>query len=210
MAIRVLLADDHTVVREGLRSLLEREGFQVVAEASNGREAAMAAAETQPDVAILDVTMPILNGFDAARELLLVSPRTKSIVLTMHDDDHHVLEALRVGAKGYVLKTQAALELAQAVREVNHGSVYLSPSISGTVVNAYLRRVDVQQDPLTARERQVLQLVAEGRTTKEIAQLINVGAKTAESYRARIMQKLGIHHTAGLVRYAIRQGMLLP
>ncbi len=210
MAIHVLLADDHTVVREGLRGLLEREGLTVVAEASNGQEAVKAGAATQPDIAILDLTMPSLNGFDAARELTKVSPRTRSIMLTMHEEDRYVLEALRAGAKGYVLKTQASLELAQAVREVMRGGIYLSPGISSAVVDAYLKRIDVPTDPLTARERQVLQLVAEGKTTKEIAQLISVGPKTAESYRARIMQKLGIHHTAGLVRYAIRHGMLQP
>ncbi|MBZ5559206.1 MAG: response regulator transcription factor [Acidobacteriia bacterium] len=210
MAIHVLLADDHTVVREGLRGLLEREGLTVVAEASNGQEAVKAGDATQPDIAILDLTMPSLNGFDAARELIRVSPRTRSIMLTMHDEDRYVLEALRAGAKGYVLKTQASLELAQAVREVMRGGIYLSPGISSAVVDAYLKRIDVPIDPLTARERQVLQLVAEGKTTKEIAELISVGAKTAESYRARIMQKLGIHHTAGLVRYAIRHGMLQP
>jgi DNA-binding NarL/FixJ family response regulator len=131
-------------------------------------------------------------------------------MLTMHDEDRYVLEALRAGAKGYVLKTQASLELAQAVREVTRGGIYLSPGISSAVVDAYLKKIEVPTDPLTGRERQVLQLVAEGKTTKEIAQLISVGAKTAESYRARIMQKLGIHHTAGLVRYAIRHGMLQP
>ncbi|MBI3494101.1 MAG: response regulator transcription factor [Acidobacteria bacterium] len=210
MAIHVLLADDHTVVREGLRGLLEREGMNVAGEASNGQEAVKAAAATQPDVAILDVTMPALNGLDAAREIVKVSPRTKCLMLTMHDEDRYVLEALRAGVKGYVLKTQASLELAQAVREVHRGGIYLSPGISSTVVDAYLKKIEVPIDPLTARERQVLQLVAEGKTTKEIAELISVGAKTAESYRARIMQKLGIHHTAGLVRYAIRHGMVQP
>jgi len=208
--IRVLLADDHTVVREGIRSLLEREKLTVVGEASNGREAVTAAQATQPDVAVLDLTMPILNGFDAARELLKVSPSTRSILLTMHDEDRYVLEALRAGLKGYVLKTQAAGEVAQAVRDVNRGGIYLSPGISSAVVDAYLNRMEVPADPLTPRERQVLQLVAEGKTTKEIAQLIGVGTKTAESYRARLMQKLDIHQTAGLVRYAIRQGMLQP
>lgn len=210
MPIHVLLADDHVVVREGLHGLLEREGLKVVGEASNGQEAVKAAQATQPDVAILDMTMPSLNGLDAARETLKVSPRTKCIMLTMHDENSYVLEALRAGVKGYVLKTQASLELAHAVREVNRGGIYLSPGISSAVVDAYLKKIDVPIDPLTARERQVLQLVAEGKTTKEIAELIGVGAKTAESYRARIMQKLGIHHTAGLVRYAIRHGLVQP
>ena len=210
MAIHVLLADDHAVVREGLRGLLERDGLKVVGEVSNGQEAVEAARATQPDVAILDLTMPSLNGLDAAREILRSSPRTKSLMLTMHDEDRYVLEALRAGVKGYVLKTQASQELAQAVREVLRGGTYLSPAISSAVVDAYLKKTDVPIDPLTARERQVLQLVAEGNTTKEIAQKISVGAKTAESYRARIMQKLGIHHTAGLVRYAIRHGLVEP
>jgi two-component system response regulator NreC len=210
MATHVLLADDHIVVREGLRGLLERDGLKVVSEVSNGQEAVKAAQATQPDVAILDLTMPSLNGLDAAREISRVSPRTKSLMLTMHDEDRYVLEALRAGVKGYVLKTQAALELTQAVREVIRGGIYLSPMISSAVVDAYLKKTDVPIDPLTARERQVLQLVAEGNTTKEIAELISVGAKTAESYRARIMQKLSIHHTAGLVRYAIRHGLVQP
>jgi two-component system, NarL family, response regulator NreC len=208
MAIHVLLADDHTVVREGFRSLMEREGFSVVAAASTGIEAVKAGEAMRPDIAVLDLTMPLLNGFDAARELVKLSPRTRSIILTFHDEDRYVLEALRAGVKGYVLKTQASLELAQAVREVNRGGIYLSPGISSALVDAWLNRTEVPADPLTTRERQVLQLVAEGKTTKEIAELINVGAKTAESYRARVMQKLGIHQTAGLVRYAIRHGML--
>jgi two-component system response regulator NreC len=210
MAIHVLLADDHAVVREGLRGLLERDGLKVVGDVSNGREAVRAAEGTQPDAAILDLTMPLLNGLDAAREILRASPRTKSVILTMHDEDRYVLEALRAGVKGYVLKTQATLELTQAIREVIRGGIYLSPSISSAVVDAYLRKSEVAIDPLTARERQVLQLVAEGNTTKEIAELISVGPKTAESYRARIMQKLGIHHTAGLVRYAVRHGLVQP
>ena len=210
MAIHLLLADDHAVVREGLRGLLERDGLNVVGEASNGHEALRAAEATQPDVAILDLTMPLLNGLDTARELSRVSPRTKSLLLTMHEEDRYVLAALRAGLKGYVLKTQAALELTQAVREVIRGGIYLSPAISSAVVDAYLKKTDVAVDPLTPRERQVLQLVAEGNTTKEIADLINVGTKTAESYRARIMEKLGIHQTAGLVRYAIRHGLVQP
>jgi two-component system response regulator NreC len=210
MSIHVLLADDHVLVREGLRVLLEREGFEVVGEASDGQEAVAMAPTAQADVAILDLTMPLLNGLDAAREIMRVSPRTKCLILTVHDENRYVLEALRAGVKGYVLKTQASQELAQAVREINRGGIYLSPSISGTVVDAYLKKIDISIDPLTARERQVLQLVAEGKTTKAIASQIGVGVKTAESYRSRIMQKLGIHHTAGLVRYAIRQGLVQP
>src|SRR5258708_4575513 len=149
MAIHVLLADDHAVGREGLRGLLELDGLKVEGEAPNGQEAIKAAATAQPDVAILDLTMPQLNGLDAAREVLRVSPKTKTLMLTMHDEDRYVLEALRAGVKGYVLKTQASTELAQAVREVMRGGIYLSPAISSAVVDAYLKKTDVLVDPLT-------------------------------------------------------------
>ena len=210
MPIQVLLADDHQIVRQGLRAMLEHEGYKVVGEASDGREAIRMAETTYPDVAILDLAMPALNGLDAAREILRGSPRTKAILLTMHTEDPYVLEALRAGVSGYVLKTQAALDLIQAIREVTRGAIYLSPGVSKTVVDAYRNKSDLPPDPLSPREREVLQLVAEGKTTKEVAALLGVSVKTAESHRTRIMSKLGIHETAGLVRYAIRRGIIQP
>ncbi|HUD72615.1 MAG TPA: response regulator transcription factor [Dongiaceae bacterium] len=208
MPIQLLLADDHQIVREGLRSMLEHHGFRVVGEAADGREAVRLAATTHPDVVILDLAMPILNGLDAAREIVRARTPTRAILLTVHQEDPYVLEALRAGISGYVLKTQAASELVQAIREVVRGAVYLSPGVSRTVVDAYRARTELPVDPLTPREREVLQLVAEGKTTKEAATVLGVSTKTAESHRTHIMSKLDIHETAGLVRYAIRRGLI--
>jgi DNA-binding NarL/FixJ family response regulator len=209
MPIRVVLADNHALVRQGLKALLEREGFQVVGEASDGQELLRLVANVRPEIAILDISMPILNGIDAARELQKSSP-TKTILLTRHDEDQYVTEALRAGVKGYVLKNQAATDLVHAIREVCRGGIYLSPSISGAIVGAFLSKTDLPADPLTPRERQVLQLVGEGKSTKEVATLLGVSIKTAESHRTRLMQKLDIHETASLVRYAIRRGLVQP
>jgi DNA-binding NarL/FixJ family response regulator len=208
MPIQVLLADDHLIVRQGLRALLEREGFRVVGEAADGREALKLASTAHPDIAVLDLAMPALNGLDAARELLRSDPRMKVVLLTMHTEDPYVLEALRNGVSGYVLKTQAGDDLIQAIREVTRGSLYLSPGVSRTVVDAYRAKTDLPPDPLSPREREVLQLVAEGKTTKEVAGQLGISVKTAESHRTRIMSKLNIHETAGLVRYAIRRGLI--
>ena len=208
--IQVLLADDHVVVRQGLKVLLEREGFHVVAEASDGQQAVQLAKQFQPDVAVLDVAMPILNGLDAAREIQKVSENTKPIILTMHTENHYILEALQAGAKGFVMKTHAAEDLVHAIREASRGRTYLSPEVSQTVVQAYQDKIDIRPEPLSPRERQVLQLIAEGKSTKEVAGLLNISVKTAETYRRRIMVKLDVHETAGLVRYAIRRGMIEP
>lgn len=208
MAIQVILADDHLIVREGLKSLLEREGFQVVGEASDGHEAVRIAQSLHPDVAVLDFAMPLLNGIDAAREIHKVSPSTKIIVLTMYNENRYVFEALRAGVKGYVLKSQAAEDLARAIQEVSRDSVYLSPGISSSVVEAFLMKHNIPQEPLSARERQVLQLVAEGKSTKEVAAILGVSIKTAESHRFNLMRKLDIHETVSLVRYAIREGLI--
>jgi two-component system response regulator NreC len=162
----------------------------------------------RPDVAVLDINMPVLNGLDAAREILHNSPTTKAILLSMHDESKYVLEGLRLGVKGFVTKTHAAEDLVQAIRQSMQGVTYVSPELSQAVFNALHTKSDIQQDPLTPRERQVLQLVAEGKTTKESARLLNISAKTAETHRARIMEKLNIHETAGLVRYAIRRGLI--
>jgi two-component system response regulator NreC len=208
MPIRVLLADDHSLIRQGLRALLEKQGFQVVSEAADGQETVRAAEQTQPDVAIIDISMPILNGVDATRELKKSSPKTKVIILTQHDEEQYVTEALRAGVKGYVLKSQAADDLVQAIQEVCRGSAYFSPNISRALVDAYLSKNYVSTDPLSQRERQVLQLVSEGKSTKDIAVHLGISAKTAESHRARLMKKLDIHETASLVRYAIRRGLI--
>ncbi len=204
----IILADDHSVVRQGIRILLERENFEVVGEAANGMEAVSLAEKYQPDVAILDLVMPVMSGITAIGQIRTISPRTKIVLLTMHTEEHHVLHALRAGVKACVTKTQAVEHLIVAIREVCAGGVYLSPSVSGAVVQAYLARTDAPYDPLTDRERQVLQLVAEGNTTKEIAMILGVAAKTAETHRVKVMDKLDIHSTAGLVRYAIRRGLL--
>lgn len=209
MATTVLLADDHQIVRQGVRLLLEREGFDVVGEASDGHEAVNLATKLRPDMAVLDFVMPNLNGLDAAVQVRKQSPSTKTILLTMHTEDQCVLEAFRRGLRGYVIKTQAGADLVQALREVDRGALYLSPGISRTVIDAYLSRADVPVDPLTPREREVLQLVAEGSTTKEIASKLGLSVKTAETHRTKIMRKLDIHETAGLVRYAIRKRLVM-
>ena len=210
MAIRVLLADDHVIVRQGLKALLDKEGLDVVCEAADGQQALKMVREHKPDVAILDFAMPLLNGLDAAREILKMSSRTKPMLLTMHTEDHYVLEALRAGVRGYVMKNHSREDLVRAIMQVARGEVYLSPGISEVVVQAYLNKSDDTSDPLSGRERQVLQLVAEGNTTKKVASLLGLSVKTAESHRTRIMEKLDIHETAGLVRYAIRRGIIQP
>jgi len=206
----VVLADNHELVRQGLKTLLEREGFQVDGEASDGQEVVrlFSNSNSRTDVAILDISMPILNGIDAAREVQKLSPKTKTILLTRHDEDQYVTEALRAGVKGYVLKHQAANDLVHAIHQVCRGGVYLSPSISRAVVEAYLSKTELPSDRLSSRERQVLQLVGEGKSTKEVAALLGISVKTAESHRSRVMQKLDIHETASLVRYAIRRGLI--
>ncbi len=210
MSGQVLIVDDHPLIRQGMRSLLEKHGFTVVGEAADGREATQLAQELEPDVAVLDLAMPLLNGLDAAREITRTSRRTKTILVTIHTADQYVLEALQVGVRGYVLKSQATAELVQAIQEVIRGGRYLSPGISEAVVQAYLAKTDLPADPLSPREREVLQLIAEGKTTKDIAGLLGVSVKTIESHRVRLMEKLDIRQTAGLVRYAIRRGMIQP
>jgi len=210
MPTQVLLADDHSMIRQSLKALLEKKGFQVIAEASDGQEALRSVEKSKPEVAIIDISMPILNGVDTARELKKAAPKTKVILLTQHDEDQYVTEALRAGVRGYVLKSQAADDLVHAIHEVSRGSVYLSPNISRAVIDAYLTKSEVAADPLSGRERQVLQLVGEGKSTKDIAVHLGISVKTAESHRARLMKKLDIHETASLVRYAIRHGLIEP
>jgi two-component system, NarL family, response regulator NreC len=210
MPIRVLLADDHVLVRQGLKSLLEREGLQVVAEASDGQDAVSHARSLQPDIAVLDISMPICNGLEAAREIRVSSPKTKTILLTQHDEEQYVSDALDAGVKGYVMKSQASTDLLHAIRQVSRGEVYLSPGISSAVMEAFRTKSQKPKDPLSARERQVLQLIAEGKSTKDVATLLGISVKTAESHRTRLMKKLDIHETASLVLYAVRRGLVQP
>jgi len=210
MAHRVLLADDHVIVRDGLKSVLLREGFEIAAEVSNGREAVELTRTMRPDLAVLDIAMPILNGIDAAREINSVSPMTKTILLTMYKETQFILEALRAGVKGYVLKTQAAGDLVNAIRAALAGETYLSPGISDSIVQAALSKDAPALDPLTQREREVLQLIAEGKTNKETSRQLGMSVKTVESHRRNLMTKLDIHETAGLVRYAIKIGLIRP
>lgn len=216
--LRVLLADDHEVVRQALRALLEQHGFAIVAEAADGRAAVVAASRLRPDVAVLDVAMPNLNGVDAAHEIARVAPATRVILLSALDDSHFVPEAVRAGVRGFVLKVQGIDDLVHAIQEVSQGHLYVSAGVSQAVVDAVAagagagergsRRDGTRR--LSRRERQVVQLVAEGKSTKQIGELLEISAKTAEFHRGRAMDKLDIHDTAGLVRYAIREGMILP
>ena len=210
MPTRILLADDHALFRAGLKALLAPDEFEVVAEADNGHDAIRLARLHQPEVALVDISMPGLNGVDAAREVLRASPRSKVIVLTMHRDHAYLAEALRAGARGYILKSRGAGELLEALREVAGGELFLSPGLSREVAEAYLCAETGSASPLSPREREVLQLIAEGNSTKEVASTLCISYKTAESHRQHIMRKLEIHETASLVRYAIRSGLVQP
>ena len=210
MSIRILLADDHVVVRQGVRVLLEQAGMVVIGEAADGPETLELAHTHQPDVAVLDIAMPHLNGLETARRLRETVPQTKTIVLTMHPEEPYVLEALQAGAVGYVLKTQAAVDVVQAIHAALQGAIYLSPRVTTTVVRACLTGVALPLDPLTSREREIVQRIAEGQTTKEIAAHLGLSVKTVESHRINLMRKLEIHETATLVRYAIRRGLTTP
>jgi len=208
MSLRVLVAEDHQLVSDGLVALLRAAGHEIVGRASDGQTAVRLAETLHPDIAILDASMPLLNGIDASRAIQRVRPDTKAIIVTVHDEDEYVLNAFRAGVRGYVLKKQAAADLLQAIKEVQAGSVYVSPGMSRALVDAVRSNTEMRSDLLTGREREVLQLVAEGKTSKEIASVLDVSVKTAETHRANIMNKLDIHETAGLVRYAIRHGMV--
>jgi two-component system response regulator NreC len=208
MSTRVLLADDHQMLREGLAALLSKDHFDVVGQATDGLEAVELAQQYQPDVAVLDLSMPRMNGVDASREISKVSPATKTVLLTMYTEDRYVLEALRAGIKGYVMKTHSAEDLGQAIEQVSQGGVYLSPGLSDLVVQAYFNKTQSPEDVLTARERQVVQLIAEGNSNKHIAAILGLSVKTVESHRMRIMQKLDIHDSVRLVHYAVRHGLV--
>ena len=208
--IRVLVADDHQIVLQGLKTILTREGFEIVGEASDGGQAVAQALDLQPDLIVMDVSMPVMTGIEAAAQIRRAVPSARLLLLTVHTEHRYILEALRSGARGYVLKSRATSELIEAVREILNGRIYLSPGISQTVVEAYLQQNMGETESLTRREIQVLQLVAEGKTTKEIAVALAVSAKTADSHRSNIMHKLNLHSVADLVRYAIRRGLAQP
>jgi DNA-binding NarL/FixJ family response regulator len=212
MTIRVLLADDHNIVREGLRSLLEKDPeIEVVAMADNGRTAVQLAGELKPDVAILDIAMPEMNGIEATRRITRDDPEIKVLALSMHSARRFVTEALSAGAKGYLLKDCAAEELVRAIRTVAANETYLSPKVAGLIVKDYLKHspdsAPSAESFLTNREREILQLIAEGESTKEIAFKIGVSIKTVETHRQQIMKKLNLHSVAELTRYAIREGL---
>ncbi len=215
-AIRILLAEDHTIVRKGLRSLLDREGgIQVVGEAADGREAVDKVRHLLPDVVVMDIAMPGLNGLEATRQIRKQFPKVKVLILTMHADEEHILQILQAGASGYVVKQDAPEELVSAVQTVDRGDLFLSPSISRTVIQEYIRRAEamagrVSYEPLTPREREVLQLIAEGRPPREIAEILRISVKTVETHRAHLMRKLDARSTADLTRYAIRKGIIRP
>jgi DNA-binding NarL/FixJ family response regulator len=214
MTTRVVLADDHALVRAGLRALLERiDGVTVVAEAADGRAALAAIEEHTPDVALVDIAMPELNGLEVVGRVARSSPRTRVVIVTMHAGEAFVAQALRAGVAGYLLKDAAADELALMLRAVGRGETYLSPAVSRQVVDGYLARAGAEAPPqpldlLTPRQREILQLVAEGKSTKEIAQLLDLSVKTVENHRAQLMDRLDIRDVAGLVRYAIRVGLV--
>jgi DNA-binding NarL/FixJ family response regulator len=206
---RVLLADDHTLVAEGLGSLL-REEFELVGQASDGRALLRLAGELQPDVVVTDISMPLLNGVDAVRELRQVAPDTRVVVVTMHADPRLAAEAVRAGATGYVLKHSAGQELIHAVREVSCGRVYITPLIAQEMISVLAGAPPASPDVphLTSRQRQVLQLVAEGHSMKRVAAMLNVSRRTAETHKYQLMAHLDVHSTAGLVQYAFRMGLL--
>jgi DNA-binding NarL/FixJ family response regulator len=212
--VRILLADDHTVVRQGLRKVLEeRPDWEVVAEAGDGREAVRLAEQHKPDVAILDVAMPLLNGIETTRQIARRVPATRILVLSMHADEAYVTQILQAGATGYLLKDSADVDLLQAVNEVSQGKSFFSPSIARVMLDDYVRQladkgITDRYDSLSEREREIFQLIAEAKTNKEIASLLNVSPSTVETHRAHIMEKLDLHSAAEIVLYAVRRGVI--
>ena len=219
--IRIVLAEDHTLVRAGIHALLSSlEGVEVVGEAGNGRQAIQLVETNRPDLVLMDISMPELNGLDALAKISRDFPKVRVIILSMHTNEEYVLQALQAGAAGYLLKDAGISELELAVRSVVGGETYLSPPVSHRVIEDYLRRLGSPDEPgmtptdlhekLTPRQREVLQLIAEGRTTQEVARRLHIGVKTVETHRAQLMERLDIHDVAGLVRYAIRTGLVTP
>ena len=207
--IRILLADDHAVVRQGFKMILAAQAdMEIVAEAGNGRDAVEAAQRLRPDVVVMDVAMPELNGIEATRRIVEASPHTRVLALSMHKDSVYVREILRAGARGYLLKDAPAGDLVSAVRAVAGGEGYLSPGVSNAVLDDYRRHVTNPIDLLTSREREVLQMLAEGKTNKEIAGVLQLSVYTVDAHRGRIMEKLNLHSINELVRFAVRNGMI--
>jgi two-component system, NarL family, response regulator NreC len=211
---RILICDDHSIVRKGLRSLLdEEEELVVVGEAQSGREAVSMTQQMQPDVVLMDISMPELNGLEATRQIKQQQPQVRVLILTMHDNAEYVFEILKAGASGYVLKQSATTELILAIQAVSQGKTFLSPSISGGVIEGYLQHAKTiptgdDCDLLTNREREVLQLIAEGTSTRVMARKLGISVKTIETHRTNIMRKLGSQNIADLIRYAIRKGLV--
>jgi DNA-binding NarL/FixJ family response regulator len=206
---RILLADDHAVVRQGFKMILEAQSdMEIVGEAGNGREAVELAEKLRPDVVVMDVAMPELNGIEAARRLVDTMPHAKVLALSMHKDSVYVREILRAGARGYLLKDSVAADLVAAVRAVASGQSWLSPAVSNAVLDDYRRHVTNPIDLLTSREREVLQMLAEGKTNKEIAGVLNLSVYTVDAHRGRIMEKLNLHSINELVRFAVRNGLI--
>ena len=214
MPVRILLADDHGVVRKGLRFLLERQpGIVVIGEAADGREAVQLAEVANPDIAIVDIAMPLLNGIEATAHIVKRNPRTNVIVLSMHSDEDYILSALNAGAKGYLLKESAEEDLVQAVQTVAKGSTFFSPQISRDLLDDYThyqrqRGVQDSYDLLTEREKEVLQLLAEGKSNKQAATILEVSVYTVDTHRMHLMQKLNLHNTAEIVLYAVRKKII--
>jgi len=212
--IRILLADDHTVIRSGLRLLLERqEDMVVVGEAEDGRRAVELAEKESPDVAVIDIAMPALNGIEAARQIVAKNPDIAVVILSMHSDESYVMRALKAGARAYLLKDSAEGDLIQAVRAVHSGNSFFSPTVSRLLLEDYVRqlRKKGQEDSyelLTGREREILQLLAEGKSNKDVASMLNLSLYTVETHRAHILQKLGLHTVPELILYAVRKGII--
>jgi DNA-binding NarL/FixJ family response regulator len=207
--VRILLADDHSLVRQGFRRILESHpDFEIVGEAADGRQAVEMTEKLKPDVVVMDVAMPGLNGIDATRQICETSPRTRVLALSMHRDAVYVREILRAGARGYLLKDAIDADLVSAVRAVARGEGYIAPAVADCVLADYRQHVSDPIDLLTAREREVLQLIAEGKTNKEIATLLNLSVYTVDAHRGRIMEKLNLHSAGELVRFALRKGLI--
>jgi two-component system, NarL family, response regulator NreC len=212
--IRILLADDHTIIRSGLRLLLEQQpDFKVVAEAADGREAVELVSRHHPEIAVLDIGMPQLNGIEATQQIVSREPRTQVVILSMHSDEGYVLRALKVGARGYILKNSADADLIRAVRTVSEGKSFFSPVISKMLLEDYIRQIRDKQvedsyDLLTPREREILQLLAEGRTNKEVANILKLSLYTVETHRSNILEKLDLHGVPELILYAVRKGII--
>jgi two-component system response regulator NreC len=208
-SIKILLADDHTIVRQGLKLILgAHSDLQVVGEAANGREAVELAQKVKPDIVLMDVAMPDVNGIEATKRMVAAEPRIRVLVLSMHKEAVYVREILRAGARGYILKDAIDTELLNAVRSVARGDGYISPAVSGALLNDYRKDVTDPIDLLSNREREVLQLIAEGKTNKEIATHLNLSVYTVDSHRSKIMEKLNLHSTGELVRFAMKHGLV--